>query len=213
MDRRAVPSAAARITTLKVMPPCAVPTRARAPKLHRELEPGKRISPPMRRPARGDLISADRGAALVEAAFVMILLLMILLGTVTAGIAFGRSNALQTSAREGSRFGATLPINGTIDDWLDAVRDVAKAAAIGDLQASVPGQHICVAMVHPDGTTRRLVETSGVDSYSDSECFGDGRPSFEQRVQVQVERVTNINAVLFAVDVTIDGSAAARFER
>lgn len=155
----------------------------------------------------------ERGAALVEAAFVSMLLISLLLGTVTAGIAYGRFHALQSTAREASRFGATLPVSGTLDAWLDSTRDVAKAAAIGDLESAIPGQYICVAMVHPDGTTRRLVESGGTDAYSDTDCFTDGRPSQEQRVQVQVRRITNINAAFFSTDVTLQGSAAARFER
>jgi hypothetical protein len=141
------------------------------------------------------------------------LLVSLLLGTVTAGIAYGQAHALQTTAREGSRFGATLPVTGTLDGWLTTVRDVAKAAAISNLDSGVPGQYICVAMVHPDGTTRRLVETGGTDSFADAECFSDGRPSQEQRVQVEVQRITNINAAFFSTDVSLEGSAAARFER
>lgn len=156
----------------------------------------------------------ERGAVLIEAALVTVLLLALLLGTVTAGIAYGRHNALQTAAREGGRFGATLPIPaGGVDTWLPEVRDVTKAAAIGDLDAAVPGQHICVALLGPAGTPRRLIESGGVTTYSDDECFADGRPAGESRVQAVVRRDTELQVVFFSVNITLSGQAAARFER
>lgn len=153
---------------------------------------------------------AEKGAALVEMALVLTLLVMLLLGTVTAGLAYGRSNALQTAAREGTRFGATLPDSGT---WLDSVLDVTKAAAIGDLAGTVSGQYICVALVSSSGT-KRMTETGGVRSgVLASECFLDGRPSEEERVQVVVQRDATINAVVFTTTITLESESAARYER
>lgn len=158
--------------------------------------------------------AGERGAVLIEAALVTVLLLALLLGTVTAGIAYGRSNALQTAAREGGRFGATLPIPaGGVDTWLSQVRDVTKAAAIGDLDPAVPGQHICVALLGPAGTPRSVVEAGGGTTYSSSECFADGRPAGESRVQVVVRRDTDLQVVFFALNITLSGQAATRFER
>ena len=162
----------------------------------------------------------ERGAALVEAAFVMMLLLMLLLGTVTAAMAYGQYTSLQTAARESTRFGATLPIGTDLNAWLDKVLDVSRAAAVGDLDSGVAGQYICVAYVHPAGTTandqtRRLVETLGVTGSPETgaDCFSDGRPNDERRVQVVVRRQATIQTVLFAVNVTLEAPAAARFER
>ncbi|MGQ0849216.1 MAG: TadE/TadG family type IV pilus assembly protein [Actinomycetota bacterium] len=153
---------------------------------------------------------------LVEAALTMMLLVMLLVGTVTAAVAYGRSNALQTSAREGSRFGATLPLPGgasPVDSWLSQVRDVTRAAAIGDLGSAVAGQYICVALLGPAGTPRRLEETSGSTAYGNADCFTDGRPVGESRVQVLVRRNSEIQVVLFTMNVTLSSQSAARFER
>ena len=158
--------------------------------------------------------AGERGAVLIEAALISVLLLALLLGTVTAGIAYGRWNSLQGAAREASRFGATLPVPaGGVDVWLSQVRDVGKAAAIGDLDSAVPGQYICVALLGPPGTPRGLVEAAGATTYNSSECFSDGRPADESRVQVIVRRDTDLQAMFFSVNINLSGRAAARFER
>ncbi|MGH3649337.1 MAG: TadE/TadG family type IV pilus assembly protein [Acidimicrobiia bacterium] len=153
----------------------------------------------------------DRGAAMVEFAFVLVLLVMLLVGIVTSAVSFGRSNSIQNAAREASRFGATLP--GPVDStWLGTVRDVARAAASGDLDSSVPGQFICVA--HLNGATIMSLEDDGGSvTFPNSECFSDGRPADEVRVQVLVERDSTIQAVVFSTDIGLTASAAARYER
>ncbi len=164
----------------------------------------------------------ERGAALVEAAFVTPLLIMLLLGTVTAALAYSEHTSLQTAAREASRFGATLPVNGDIDGWLLDVLGVAKAAGGIDLADGAPGQYICVAYVYPDGVavndrTSRRVQSAGVTGAlatgPTATCFDDGRPDNERRVQVVTERTATIQAVIFAVDVGLSAPSAARFER
>lgn len=154
-------------------------------------------------------LSRERGAALVEMALIAPLLLMLLLGVVTAGLAYHQNNSLQTASREGVRFGATLPMND-VNLWLGEVRDVTKAAATGDLETGVPGQFICVAILGP--TEGRLVE-SGSGPPGLPGCFDDQRPDSEARVQVVTRRTATINALVFTTDVTLESASVARFER
>ncbi len=148
---------------------------------------------------------------MVEMAIVLILLVMLLVGTTTTAIAFSRNNSIENSAREASRFAATLP--GPIDTtWLQTVRDVARAAAQGDLSATSPGQFICVAFIN-GAAIESLTDTGGVEAEPDTECFADGRPASEVRVQVVTQRDVTIEAVLFSKDVTISAPAAALYER
>jgi hypothetical protein len=100
------------------------------------------------------------------------------------------------------------------------VLDVTRAAAVGDLGTAVAGQYICVAYVYPAGAgandqTRRLVENLGVTGSPQAglDCFSDGRPNDERRVQVVARREATIQTVVFAVNVTLEAPAAARFER
>ncbi|MDX1448736.1 MAG: TadE/TadG family type IV pilus assembly protein [Acidimicrobiia bacterium] len=164
----------------------------------------------------------ERGAALIEAALVLPMLLMMLLGTVTASIAYGQQTSLQTAAREASRYGASLPVTGGMDVWLRDVLSVARNAAAGDLAPNVPGQFLCVAYVYPAGSTvndrtTRLTQTNGVlgsvTSGPTATCFDDGRPASERRVQVVTSRRSTIQAIAFDIDVTLRSTSAARFER
>lgn len=148
---------------------------------------------------------------------------MLLLGTVTSAIAFSQKSALQTSAREASRFGSALAVEGgNLNTWLGEVMDVAKSASNGNLGSEVPGQKICVAYVYPNGTstsdrTTRMYETAGVRSGaatgSKAWCYEDGRPDDERRVQVVVERKASINAAVITMDVDLSVPTVARFER
>lgn len=158
----------------------------------------------------------ERGAAVVEFALLSVLLFMLIFAGITTGIAVSQSNALQTAAREGARFGATLP-NADLSANLDQIIGVVRAAATGDLDASVPGQYICVAFT--DGSTISVrAETGGALSTPLSDCFTtagitDNRPSGEERIQVVVGRDASIEAVAFDVDVALSSEAVARYER
>lgn len=156
----------------------------------------------------------DRGATLVEMALVITLLVMLLVGIVTAAVAYGRGNSIQNAVREASRYGATLPDGGTLS-WFEDVRDVARSAATGDLDASVTNEQICVAFILEDDSAVRLVDVGGMDGgVVNGSCFDDGRDgNGEARVQVVAQRDSPINAVLFSVDISLEAEAAARYER
>ena len=162
----------------------------------------------------------DGGAALVEMALVLPLLLMLLVGIVSAGIAYNHQLSLAHSAREAGRYGATLPVSnfGTMSEWLDAVAVRAVDSAVGTLGPGTAGFFTCVAFVHPDGTTaldstfRRVDNGSGSPTYEAGVCFADGRPNDERRVQVRVARDVNFNAVVFSRTVNLDSDAVNRVE-
>ncbi len=166
---------------------------------------------------RGRTGGSESGAALVEMAFTLTILMMLLVGVVTAAVALGRDNSIQNAAREASRFGATLPDGGT-ESWFDSVRDVARSAATGDLDPSVPNEEICVAFITADDVATHIVDDGGVPDpvaagdIQSGDCFDDGR-SGENRVQVVTQRDDRINAVIFGIDVTLMAEAAARYER
>lgn len=151
---------------------------------------------------------------MVEMAFIFSLLVMLLVGVVTSAIAFGQKNSIENAAREASRYAATYPApdnNPEVanwDQWLEKVRDVARAAAQGNLDPGVDGQYICVAHI---GSGRMLEDTSGVPSFRNDTCYEDGLS--DSRVQVRTRRDSEINAAFFSVDVTLDAPATARYER
>jgi Flp pilus assembly protein TadG len=59
---------------------------------------------------------SQRGAVAVEFGLVLPVLIVLLVGTVTAGLAYSRSIGLANAVREGARLGATSPISSP-GDW------------------------------------------------------------------------------------------------
>ena len=163
---------------------------------------------------------SDRGAVLVEMAFALPLLIMLIVGMVSAGIAYNHQLALTHAAREGGRLAATLPVTnfGSLDLWLDEVAARVVEDATGSLDAGVPGLVVCVAYVHPGGsppTTKRIDDGGVVPPMpypTGDPCFADGRPDQEVRVQVRVARETDFNVVFFSSTLTLDSEAVSRFE-
>ena len=156
----------------------------------------------------------DSGAALVEFALVLPLLMMIVLGMVSAGISYNRKITMTHAAREAARYGATLPVTipGTLDLWLADVYQRVEDDATGVLDPGTPGLLICVAYVHESGSgedrTRRLSTGSVL---ADAKCFEDG-PHPERRVQVRVERDHEFDALFFRTTLSIGTDAVARYE-
>lgn len=148
---------------------------------------------------------------MVEMAFMMVFLMILLVGVITSAIAFGQNNSIENAAREASRYAATLP--GAADSaWLADVRDVARAGGLGELAPGVDGQYICVA--YYDGSAwSRLTDTGGVTATGSTNCYVDGLPADQARVQVLTGRDTSINGVIFTKDISLEGRAAARYER
>lgn len=153
----------------------------------------------------------DHGAAIVEMAFIFSILVMLLVGVVTTAIVFGQKNSIENAAREASRYAATYPTPEAPDtwqDWLEAVRNVARASAQGNLDPGVEGEYICVA--HIDSGLK-LEDIGGAESVSSGTCYDDGLS--DPRVQVVTGRDAEISAALFTIDVTLDAPASARYER
>lgn len=169
-------------------------------------------------PDRSSRSSSERGAALVEAALIFPIFVMLLLGIVTTAIAYGQSSAITNATREASRFGATLTVEGDLSTWLTNVATAAEDAATGDLDVTKDGHSVCVAYVYPDGTesedsTRRLAVDKTGPTEDPAECYADGRPNDERRVQVVIQRGAKIETGFWSSDITLSAEAAGMFER
>lgn len=162
---------------------------------------------------------SERGAQLVEFALILPILMALLLGIVTGGIAFSHNLSIDNAARETARYGATLPVNGNMGAYLNQVADVAIRTSTGTLEDGRPGRVVCVAYVFPDGTfpndqTTRLVEdAAGVRTVTNQPCLADGRPNDERRIQITVARDADLVVFYFSRTVNLTGQSVARYER
>ena len=170
--------------------------------------------------------NSERGAAAVEFAIIAPLFFMITFGMITAGITFNRVQDMTGAVRQGSRFGATLPVGTTStdrDNWVTAV--LASITQTANAQLDSSDSIVCVAVVTGNGTT---VFTSGASYIGSSSggsntigsCpgtvpnfpFADGNTGSAARVEVVARRPGQINAVLFTVNPMIDVRSVGRYE-
>ncbi|MFP5377848.1 MAG: TadE/TadG family type IV pilus assembly protein [Acidimicrobiia bacterium] len=179
----------------------------------------------------------ERGAALVEFALILPLFLTLVLGMFSGGLAYSRKITLTNAAREGARYGATLapstvlPPSATccgIDYWVTKVADAVEQNAEGDLDAGVDGREICVAYVYPAADANpsnvdaihREKSHMVVRTTSDTTSFGptarcianDGLGTNDRRVQVTVQRGSEIQLLFVSYDVTLTAQSVTRFE-
>jgi Flp pilus assembly protein TadG len=170
------------------------------------------------RPARA---SGDRGAVLVEFAFVLPILAMLVFGLVSAGMAWNTNLAMASGARAGGRYAATLRTSTytSMDDYLDAVEQRVVDSSEGSLATSVPGRVICVAYVHPaaDGsstadTQRSRTETGTTVTRSGDPCFTDNQTSTDTRIQISVQRTTTIETGIWSQNATLRQKVVFRYE-
>ena len=167
---------------------------------------------------RGHARSDERGVAVVEFALILPVLAMLIFAMITAGIAYDRNLGISYSAQQTARFASTLPLSsyGSTDAWLDAVHQRVVETSEGHLGQDAPGRRICIAYVDPDaGVTRSRTVTSSDSTVvrNASQCYADGLPSSEVRVQVSLSRADEIDLVLFGgVDLTLSKDVIARYE-
>jgi hypothetical protein len=163
----------------------------------------------------------SRGASLVELALALPILIMLLVGMVSAAIAYNHQLALAHASREGGRYAATLPVTNfaSMEEWLGEIITQVVDDATGTLDPGADGRWVCVAYVFPNGsvgtdqTARRILNggtLGGIES--GQQCMTDGRPDTERRVQVVVRRNSEFTVVFFSSNITLDSEGVSRFE-
>jgi len=166
-------------------------------------------------------LEGDRGAVLVEFALVMPILVMLLFGLVSAGMAWNQNLSLSSAARAGARYGATLPTSTTgttMDDYLAAITQRVIDSSEGNLGSSVTSRVICVAYWHPSGTATldqnraRTLTNTTVTTSSTTPCFTDGQGSDDKRIQITVQRTGTIQTGLWTQTVTLSQKVVFRYE-
>ena len=168
--------------------------------------------------------TGERGAAAVEFALVLPVFLMLVFGMFTGGIAYNQKQQISHSAREGARYGATIPQDqfgpGNGAGWATSVKDVTVGRSEGDL--SVTGATVCVALV--SGTAGTVVSGAtpyyyngtfpyGASSGSAARCFDDSASNdASTRVQVVVGRPGSISAIFVNINVTLTSKGISKYE-
>jgi TadE-like protein len=155
--------------------------------------------------------TADGGAAAVEFALLSLVFFPLVIGMISAGVAFSRQSNLTQAAREASRYGSTLSFQGaggTLNDWLAQVAAAARAAG-GDATDPMGGyEYSCVAYLGP-GTQMRQ---EGTEPPEPGTCLPPNSALDPAYVQVVLRRDTDFNAIVFSPTITLTGSSVTPFE-
>ena len=125
----------------------------------------------------------ERGAVIVEFALVMPLLVMLLLGIVSAGLAYNRKIDLTHATREGARYGATVsPFQiWQSGSWAENVRNLVVARSGGELSSA----DVCVALVvNTSATSTSVYSGAGkpashfTTNADGSTCYAESSPPY-----------------------------------
>ena len=172
----------------------------------------------------------QRGAALIEAAIILPLLMMLAFGGIEFGLAFKESATVAQASRAGARIASTMPRN---DGYLAAARDAVTTAVQG-LGHATPVQ-LWIYKVAPgtddsptggtcsancvvyqwSSSTDQFGPTYTGDPWLGSEqnaCVVSGNSSFPERVGVQVTAQHNFVTALFGGSRTLKSRSVMRVE-
>jgi TadE-like protein len=153
---------------------------------------------------------SERGAALVEFALVLPLIMALILGLVTGGAAYNRKLSLTNAVREGSRFGATL--DGSTS-WAANVQTRTVEIAGGDLSGT---SQVCVQLVK-NGSV--VVQGGYTYQALGSSCSSIAAPTVTAPatdcvVKVWAARVNQdkLQVMFFSSNLTLTSKSVARYE-
>lgn len=163
---------------------------------------------------------SERGSAALEFALVVPVLIMLLLGIVTAGIAYSRGIGLTDAVRQSARFGATgdatVPTTWAADviarERTTQIDDAAKTSAVCVqlFRATSASTGTAVASVCEAGTSGLALSVTDADF----PAVPSGMTAGSCLVQVLAAREYSITLAPFpSVSGTMKRGAVARYER
>jgi Flp pilus assembly pilin Flp len=94
----------------------------------------------------------ERGASAVEFALLIPLLIMLLIGTTTAGLAYSDHVSVTNAAREGSRYGAAADAS-VPSAWAASVQTRVKDVYFNAAGTAPTDDQVCVRLVNDSGTS------------------------------------------------------------
>jgi len=156
----------------------------------------------------------------VEFALVLPVIMVLILGMVSAASAWNQSQSMTHAGQVGARYGSTIPWpSGNTDQvaWLDAIIDKAIATSTGTMSTGVAGRAICVAYVDPAGsapdkTVSRRINAAGTRTSATTECFSDSLGTTAKRVQVMMDRSATIEVGFHEQALALHRTVVYRFE-
>lgn len=158
---------------------------------------------------RSRRVRDHRGAAAVEFALIVPIVILLLIGTVTTAMVYSNHLAVTNAVREGARYGAAADI--TSSGWATSVRDRVKQVYFNANGTQPTNNEICVKLVTAAGAT--------LASYSGSSCgtapsVPSSMTAGSCAVMVWMQQPQTIQLAVFpSLHPTIGGKAVAYFQQ
>ena len=144
----------------------------------------------------------ERGAVFLEFAVVLPMLLSLVLGIFTGGMAYTSKIGVVEAVREGARYGASMPLGtgaGAVSAWEGGVRSRVVNASGGEIAPA----DVCVKLVLATGASEcGLADPPGATN----------EPSVHL-VKVSATMPSKVEFFFFTRDLVLRGGLVARFER
>lgn len=169
-------------------------------------------------------IQGEDGANAVEFALILPLLVMLIFGGITAGLALNARQQIDHAGREGVRYAATLPgapggnpcdLSAPTGTWHECVRDRVLATSVGAINLAAGG--VCVSHIASDGTTTTKYfgpDIKADDGTNDTTvpCIIESPALSGERVQVKAIAPNQVNAVFVKSSFDLTTRSIARYE-
>lgn len=154
----------------------------------------------------------DRGAAAVEFALVVPLLLMLLMGVVSASLAYNDKLSISNAAREAARLGAALDYSADPSAWANSVQTRVQQTYFNEA-SSLPTSRICVQLVSDTGTVLATPSSQG-SSCGDAPAVPTDMKSGSCVVKVWLQKPQSIYLAVYPVyNFNISASSVAFYGR
>lgn len=157
----------------------------------------------------------------MEFALILPLVMMLILGMFTGGLAYNQKLSVTQAAREGARYGATVPVKQMFTGprpWAEGIADLVVERAAGDLADNK--QVVCVALVEGPRNAPTVVPADpagnvhvwkpGADACPFAEGGSTDNPG--RRVQVAIKRPGEIELLVSKINLSITSRANAQYE-
>jgi Flp pilus assembly protein TadG len=146
---------------------------------------------------------------MLEFALVLPVFAMLVVGLFSSAMLYDSRMQLTHAAREGARYGATVPVEQSFDSggWADNLMTLVNQRG----GSSLTGADVCIALVAGDDATP--VSADHTTDPLGGRCFDDSASGEEgRRVQVAITKTMTLDVVAFRRDVTLSSTATSRHE-
>lgn len=164
------------------------------------------------RRTRSGALRSDRGAAAVEFALIVPVLILLLIGTVSTGLAYNDHISLSNAAREGARYGAAADIAST--SWATSVQTRIREVYFNAEGSAPTDDQICVQLQTWNGSAWSVYRSDAGSGCGTAPALPSNPQSGSCAVLVWISKPRTVElAVVPAVHINLHAESVAFYGR